>query len=144
MSPAQICGFIAAEGHFSQSGTKFKLVIGLAAEDEKSVDAIARSLAVGTRHRYPARRFGTQEQVTWQVQALPELVQVIVPLCDAYLLPCHKRDQYTVWRSALFAHLESRHRTWFHGPRICSVESCDELVRAKGLCRRHYHIATGR
>lgn len=138
---AHAAGFIAAEGHFGANvtSTRFRLAVGVAASDACSVQSLHVLLGVGTVCTSPRRKPHYDDEVSWQVQSLRELVEVVVPFMDEHLPPCHKREQYEVWRAALLEY-------WEHGMRRrrpCRRDGCEEPSRCKGLCRRHYYAAYG-
>jgi hypothetical protein len=66
-----------------------------------------------------------------------------IPFADAYLPPSAKRRQFEHWRSSLVVYERDRPTQWGRGPSTCSVDGCDGAVRGRGLCRHHYHRATG-
>jgi hypothetical protein len=69
------------------------------------------------------------------VNALPDLVEVVVPFMDEHLPPSHKREQYQLWRADLLEYWEHEAKR----RRPCTVEDCDQPRRAKGVCRKHYY-----
>jgi hypothetical protein len=142
---AALGGFTAAEGCFTSSvaaGTgqrRYLFSVGLAAVDAGMCEAFRDHLTVGRIVRSPRRKPHYDDEVTYQVQALPDLVGTIVPFMDLWLPSSHKRKQFLAWRSELLAY-------WEHSAkrrRACGVEGCDQLSRAHGLCRRHYYEAYG-
>jgi hypothetical protein len=139
---AYAAGFVAAEGHFgaSASGTRFRVAVGLAATDAGSCSLLHDLFGVGTITHARRRKDHYDDEVSWQVQSVRDLVAVVVPFMDEHLPPSHKREQYEVWRGALLEY-------WEHGMRRlrpCDRQGCDEPSRCKGLCRRHYYAAFGR
>lgn len=139
---AHVGGFIAAEGHFgaNPTATRFRLAVGLAAADRSSCELLLEVFGVGTITETHRRQAHYDDVVSWQVQALPELVDVVVPFMDHHLPPSHKREQYVTWRALLLGY-------WQHGARrlrACELDGCLAPSRCKGLCRHHYYLAFGR
>ena len=139
---AHVAGFIAAEGHFgaNRTATRFRLAVGLAAADRGSCQLLLELFRVGTITETTRRQAHHDDVVSWQVQALPQLVDVVVPFMDHHLPPCHKREQYIIWRTLLLQY-------WEHGARRvhpCSVDGCTASSRCKRLCRHHDYLAFGR
>jgi hypothetical protein len=66
-----------------------------------------------------------------------------IPFAEACILPSAKRDQFVDWRDALCRYEIERPTQYGRGPSICSEPACREVVRGRGLCRRHYYRATG-
>jgi len=80
------------------------------------------------------------DEVTFVVRKLRDLVGTVVPFMDEHLLTSYKREQYLAWRVELLDY-------WEHGMRRrrpCTVVGCEVIQRAKGLCRHHYYEAFGR
>ena len=127
-------GFVAAEGTLVRTGRRFAFRVSLAACDLATCDLFLTWLGVGTITRAPRRAEHYDDEVTYAVQAIPDLVEVVVPFLDEHLPPSHKREQYLVWRADLMAYWHERARR----RRLCTVSGCDEPRRARGLCRRHY------
>ena len=96
-------------------------------------------LGVGRLVWSPRRQPHYDDEVTFVVRRLRDLVEVVVPFMDEHLPASYKREQYLSWRAALLDH-------WEHGarrPRSCTQPGCDEPRRARGLCRRHYYAVYG-
>jgi hypothetical protein len=145
MSPAielacTIAGVVAGEGTFGHAaGRRFRFAISLAATDRIVCELLHAYFAVGRIHTSPRRREHYDDEVTYQVQRLRDLVEVIVPFMDEHLPPSHKREQYLVWREQLLDYWENRARR----RRPCTVDGCEAPRRAKGVCRRHYYERFG-
>ncbi len=75
--------------------------------------------------------------MSFQVQALPGLVDVVVPFIDAHLPASYKRVQYLAWRDELLDYWDRDARR----VRPCAVPGCGEPRRIKGLCRHHFRAA---
>jgi hypothetical protein len=133
-----IAGFVAAEGTFGRSGTPptFRFAIGLGASDSDSCRQLQRYFGVGTIHTSPRRKSHYDDEVTYQVRALRDLIDLVVPFMDEHLPPSYKREQYEVWRAALLDYWQ--HGARQKGRRPCTIDGCDRPQRAKGLCRHHY------
>jgi hypothetical protein len=136
-----LAGFVAAEGTFTRVGDPptFTFAVVLGGVDAGLCQTLRDFLGVGRVHRFARRKPDYDDEVCFQVRALRELVNVIVPFMDEHLPPCYKRVQYEAWRGKLLEYWEDGARR----PRTCTVEGCDERRRAKGLCRRHYYAAYG-
>lgn len=135
---AFVAGFVAAEGHFSVSGKppKFTFAVGLGAADARTCDALHSLFGVGSVYRRARRREHYDDEVAFQVRALHDLVEVIVPFMDEHLPASHKRLQYLAWRATLVSYWDGPARQ----RRPCSVEGCDRPSRCLGLCRHHYYV----
>ena len=133
-------GFVAAEGTLVHTGRRFAFRVSLGACDLPSCELFRTWLGVGTITVAPRRAEHYDDEATYAVQAVPELVEVVVPFLDEHLPPSYKREQYLVWRSELMTYWDERARR----RRPCTVAGCDEPRRARGLCRRHYYAAHGR
>lgn len=146
MSPATdlapfLAGFTAAEGTFTRVGDPptFTFAVVLGGVDAGLCDALRDFLGVGRVHRFAPRKAQYDDEVHFQVRALADLVNVVVPFMDEHLPPCYKRAPYQAWRGKLLEYWRDGARR----PRTCTVEGCDRPRRAKGLCRRHYYAAYG-
>ncbi len=99
---AGVCGFVAAEGTFGFWPPRdFRFAVSLGARDAGACRALREFLQVGTIHVYDRRRPHYDDEVTFQVRSLVDLVEVVVPFMDEHLPPSYKRDQYVEWRTAL-------------------------------------------
>lgn len=133
---------MAAEGTFvATTGRRFRFAVSLGAVDSQLCDLLNAFFGVGRISTSPRRKPHFDDEVCFYVQALADLVGVIVPFTDEHLPPSHKREQYLVWRDRLldyWDHKAKRRRT-------CTVEACDQPQRAKGgCCRAHYYQRYGR
>jgi hypothetical protein len=127
-------GFVAAEGCFTGDGDRrFRFNVGLGASDHGMSELIRAVLGVGYLTRSARRKPHYDDEVQFTVQALRELVEVVVPFMDAHLPPSYKRVQYLEWRGRLLEYWEHR----FRRRKRCTVDDCDAPARAYGLCRRH-------
>ena len=130
-------GFVCAEGSFIRSGNSFRFAVGLGATDAESCHQLHRFFGVGSVTTSPRRREHYDDEVAYHVQALPDLVDVVVPFMDAHLPASYKRDQYLAWRAALLDYWERGARR----VRPCAVPGCQQPRKIKGLCRPHYRGA---
>lgn len=138
---AFVAGFVAAEGCFVAYGAPptFTFAVELGAADDDLCVELLRFLGVGYVTRSPRRKPHYDDEVSFAVRALADLVDVVVPFMDEHLAPSYKRVQYEAWRARLLDY-------WSHHAkrvRPCTAEGCDLPRRAKGLCRRHYYAAYG-
>lgn len=146
MSPATetacfLGGFVAAEGCFTRAkdSGRFVFSVSLGAVDTTTSALLAEFLGAGYLTRSTRRRSHYDDEVSFQVRRLADLVGVVVPFMDAHLPASYKRVQYERWRSDLLEY-------WEHGARRrrpCGVDGCEEPRRAHGLCRRHLYQARG-
>lgn len=132
-----IAGFVAAEGCFTRSGRSFRFAVGLGATDGVVCEELHRFFGVGSIITSPRRRAHYDDEIAYHVQALPDLVEVVVPFMDAHLPASYKRDQYLAWRAALLEYWEREARR----VRPCRFPGCDEPRRIDGLCRPHFRAA---
>lgn len=108
---AFVGGFVAAEGCFLHvAPRRFAFAIALGATDERLCRWLPAVFGVGTTTLRARRREHYQDEITYRVDSLIDLVEVIVPFMDEHLPPSHKRRQYLVWRTALLDY-------WEHGAR---------------------------
>ena len=137
---AFVAGVACGEGSFGDSTTRFAFVVALGAEDIATCHLLKAFLGVGTVRVYARRQAHYDDEAIFRVQRLRDLVEVIVPFMDEHLAPSFKRKQYEPWRAALLDY-------WEYGAkrrRPCSLDGCEELARAKRLCRHHYYATFGR
>lgn len=96
-------------------------------------EVVRTFFSVGSVTRSARRRPHYDDEVQYSVQAVRELVEIVVPFMDAHLPPSHKREQHLEWRARLLDH-------WRHRARrraTCSVNGCTTPAKAHGLRRRH-------
>lgn len=136
MRPAgELAAFVAAEGTFLASDRRFAFAVGLGATDTPTCELLAGWFGVGTIQHSARRKPHYDDEVTFIVQRMRDLVEVVVPFMDEHLPPSYKRQQYEVWRAHLLDYWQSGTRR----RRPCTIDGCDEPQRAKGVCRRHYY-----
>jgi hypothetical protein len=137
---AFLAGFVVAEGCFTgNSDNRFLFAVGLGSADGEFCRALPGLLGVGAVHTHGRRREHYQDEVTFRVSAIPDLVEVVVPFMDEHLPPSHKREQYLAWRADLLEYWETKAKR----RRTCTVAGCPEAQRAKRLCRHHYYEQYG-
>lgn len=85
------------------SGTagRFVFKVELADDDRVTCDLLRTFLGVGTVRWYPRRAERFKDVVVYALSARADLVDRVIPFMDSHLPPCHKRQQYDVWRDAL-------------------------------------------
>jgi hypothetical protein len=96
-------------------------------------------LGVGHTYESPRRKEHYDDEVSYIVQSLPELITVVVPFMDAHLPQSYKREQYLAWRERLLDYWEHRAKR----VRPCTVDGCEKPRRAHGLCRQHLYSRLG-
>ena len=118
----------------------FRFAVSLAAVDAATCDLLLNFFGVGHIFSTPRRQAHYDDEVTYQVRAFRDLVDVIVPFMDEHLPPSYRRKQYEAWKAHLLDYWEHRAKR----VRPCAEPDCDDPRRAKGLCRHHYYLAYGR
>jgi hypothetical protein len=136
---AFVAGFVCGEGCFTRGDDRFRFSVGLGASDTAMCRFLRDFFGVGRVYEYPRREVHYDDEVTFTVRSLRELIEVIVPFMDEHLAPSYKRVQYEPWRDALVDYWETRAKR----RRFCTEDGCDEPNRARGLCRRHYYERFG-
>jgi hypothetical protein len=130
---AFLAGFVAGEGCFSGSGRRFVFEIGLGAVDRGICEVFQEFLGVGHIYDSPRRREHYDDETSFMVQSLRELVEVVVPFMDAHLHPSYKRKQYNEWRGQLLDYWEHKAKR----VRPCRVDGCLQPRLAEEVCRDH-------
>ncbi len=103
-------------------------------------EAMLSFFGVGHVGHYKRRKAHYDDVATFYVRKTKDLVEVIVPFMDDHLPPSYKRTQYEAWRAGLIDYWQHRARR----RRPCTIEGCDELQRAHGVCRRHMYARYGK
>lgn len=136
-------GFVAAEGCFSgdANGRRFSFQVGLGASDRSTCEELLTFFGVGRVVTSPRRKDHYDDEVTYAVRSIHDLIGVIIPFMDEHLPESYKREQYLAWRERLFEFWDQRARRARVRITPCSVDGCDGLQRALGLCRHHYYLA---
>lgn len=134
---AFLAGFAAGEGCFSGSadGRRFIFEVGLGAIDRGMCEALHEFLGVGFVRDYPRRQPHYDDETTYSVQSIRDLIDVVVPFMDEHLPASYKREQYVEWRARLLDYWEHKAKR----VRPCTVDGCQEPRRAHGLCRHHLY-----
>jgi hypothetical protein len=122
---------------------RFVFDVTMASWDRPILVALRTVLGSGSLNDRPARRAHWQPTSTLRVTSRLAHRRATIPFFDRYLLPCHKRDQFDLWRAALASYDAIHPSRWGNGPSVCSEPDCDGVVRGRGHCRRHYYRATG-
>jgi hypothetical protein len=135
-----VAGLIVAEGCFTRTRNDFAFAVTLGSDDRGSVEALHAFLALGRLVEHRRRKPHYQDEVTFVVKALGDLVDVVVPFMDGHLPPSYKRQQYETWRNELLEYWDTKAKR----RRPCTADGCEAPRRAKGLCRHHYYEAYGR
>ena len=148
-------GLIAAEGCFCRATrpetfrrdgsarVRFVFAVAMAEWDRPLLERLHDALGCGRFYSGKPALSHHQPMARFEVRSERNHVERVIPFCDAFLLPCAKRDQYEEWRDHLLTYRATRPSQYGRGPSICSVEGCGRPVRGRGLCRSHYHQATG-
>ena len=112
-------GFFAGEACFlgGPDNRRFRFQVGLGATDAETCEVARAFLGVGSLVRWPRRKEHYDDEVTFVVRRLHDLVAVVVPFMDEHLPPSHKREQYLVWREALLDYWEHDARFGLRRPR---------------------------
>lgn len=134
---AYLGGFTAAEGYFGRTSDAFAFRVAVGSKDIGMCELLRETLGVGRVYAYPPRREGYEGSAVFGVRSHPDLVNVVVPFMDKFLIESYKRQQFMVWRAALLDFWEHRAKR----RRPCTMDGCDLPRRARGLCRRHYYLA---
>jgi hypothetical protein len=112
----------------------------MADRDRLLLQSLRDRLGFGSICDRPAR--GTWlPSSTFTVSSRKAHLTATIPFMERHLLPCAKRRQFDAWRDELLSY-EAEHPRRI-GRSTCSVDGCTDLVRGRGLCRKHYYRATG-
>ncbi len=93
-------------------------------------------MGVGHIYDSPRREAHHDDQSTFMILSLRQLINVVVPFMDEHLPPSYKRRQYLEWRARLFDYWEHKAKR----VRPCTVDGCEDPRRAHGLCRHHLSV----
>lgn len=129
-------GFVAAEGSFIAGDRRYRFAVGLGRTDRGSCEALRELFGCGSIVDSPRRKPHYDDESSFVIQALRDLVEIVVPFMDEHLPPSYKRRQYLEWRARLFDYWEHKAKR----VRPCTVDGCDEPRRAHGLCRHHLYV----
>lgn len=112
-----MAGFVAGEGTFVHTPPRrFRFAVSVSSCDAAMCLLAHDFLRVGSVTTSAPRRANHTEVVTFAVQSLVDLVEVVVPFMDEHLPPCHKRDQYLSWRKQLLRYWRTSARQPVRGP----------------------------
>jgi hypothetical protein len=155
MSASALAGFVAGEGWFATSRRRerfthdgserlrFLFGVSVAARDRRLLEALRQLLGAGAIAEKPPRQPNHLPVCEFSIRSNSIHRAVTIPFMERFLLPCQKREQFDHWRDRLYAYEADRPSQYGRGPSPCSVAGCENPVRGRGLCRAHYHRATG-
>lgn len=139
-----IGGFVAAEGCFTATALptyrRFLFQVGLGSADNATCELLCDIFGVGRLTTYGRRQPHYDDEVTFVVTRLRDLIEVVVPFMDIHLPVSHKRIQYEGWRIDLLGYWDTQARR----RRPCSLVGCSAPSLAHGLCRHHLWTEMGR
>ena len=149
-----LAGFVAGEGSFSVATSsrthangepirRFVFTVQVEIRDRALLEVLRDFLGVGSVRTRLARKANWQPEAAFDVTSIKAHQDATIPFADRYLLPCAKRDQFEAWRASMTAYVERFDVRWGRGRSTCSIDGCEQLVRGRGLCRRHYYRVTG-
>jgi len=116
----------------------------MATRDRPLLEDLGALLQRGSIRDLRPQRAGWEPCSAFVVASLKAHHAATIPFCDRYLPRfTAKWRQFDAWRDALLQHERDRPTRYGKGPSPCSIPDCDAPVRGRGLCRRHYHRATG-
>jgi len=122
---------------------RFLFRIAVASRDEPMLDALRSRLAAGSIRREAPRKAHWQPLSILTISSVRAHRSAVIPFMSTYLPPSAKRRQFERWVEALDAYEAVHPSRWGKGPSTCAVAGCERPVRGRGLCRSHYHDATG-
>jgi hypothetical protein len=129
-------GFVAAEGSFVTGERRFRFSVGLGRIDCGACEALRELFGCGSIVDSPRRKPHYDDESSFVIQSLRQLIDVVVPFMDEHLPPSYKRRQYLEWRTRLFDYWEHKAKR----VRPCTVDECEKPRRAHGLCRHHLYV----
>jgi hypothetical protein len=95
------------------------------------IDLLREFFGCGFASRWTRRKPHYEDEVTFTVKKLRDLVEVLVPFMDEHLPPSYKRQQFLEWRTELLQYWTER------AIRVCSAPGCSRTRRGEGLCATH-------
>ena len=149
-----LAGFVAGEGSFvvttkqppfrdGAPRLRFLFQVAVAARDRELLEQIRALLGFGSIHERDGSKPHHLRIAVLSVASITAHRTATIPWLDAHLLLSAKREQYTLWRDALYSYEIEHPSQYGKGRSTCSEADCDLPVRGRGLCRRHYYRATG-
>ncbi|MEX2254119.1 MAG: LAGLIDADG family homing endonuclease [Acidimicrobiia bacterium] len=147
-----LAGFVAGEGSFNVTRRlppfadrvprlSFRFDVTVATRDRPILEQLRSLLGFGSiTDRRPGKP-AWQPTSQLRIASIKAHLAATIPWADEHLLVSNKRAQYERWRDALLGY-EIEHPRQV-GRSRCSEPGCDDFVRGRGLCRRHYYRATG-
>lgn len=111
--------------------------------DALVIEACRELLGFGSIRSVERRKAGWKDTTQLMVHSRRAIELAVIPFFDQFLLSCHKREQFDAWRADFEAYVAAHPSQWGKGPSVCSMPDCERPVRGRGLCRRHYYVATG-
>jgi hypothetical protein len=128
-----IGGFVAAEGcfHTRPKNGGFSFTVSLGSIDQQTIDLLHGFFACGFTGWSPRRKPHYDDECTFTVKKLRDLIEVIVPFMDEHLPFSYKRQQFLFWRADLLRYWTER------AIRTCSAPGCDRTRKGEGLCGAH-------
>ena len=146
-------GFVAGEGYFctarlprsadGRERRRFLFSVEVATRDRRLLEQLRTFLALGSICDRIGRRPGHLPTSQFRISSFRGHREATIPFAEQYLLSCAKRVQFERWRDEMEGYLQVHPSRWGLGPSPCSVPGCGNPVRGRGLCRSHYHHATG-
>jgi hypothetical protein len=107
------------------------------------LESLRDALGVGAIRVVGPRKDYWKPLAVYTVNSLKAHWRATIPFFETYLLPCAKRVQFDAWRDSLERYVNRYNIRCGRGRSLCSVVGCGRPVRGRGLCRSHYHRATG-
>jgi hypothetical protein len=147
-------GVVAGEGSFTiahkrppfadgSPRLRFVIQVSMAERDRPLLEALKTFLGFGSIYTAPPRQTDWLPMSVFTIASLRAHHAATIPFASTFLLPCEKRSQFLTWRDALVTYERALPAASRPGRSICSVPGCEEFVRGRMLCRRHYYRATG-
>jgi hypothetical protein len=147
-------GLVAGEGSFCVSRVRpdyangdprvrFVFELTMAQRDLPLLVSLRNFLGIGSIVKRRSRNPRWQPTASFAVRSRRQIHSHVIPFAEAFILPSAKRAQFELWRQALLAYEIEHPSKWAKGRSRCKVDGCPDLVRGRGLCRKHYYRETG-